>query len=144
MQRFHSIHQNILLKIHLVENLNVEVEGWMMEDSQWRDCDNKSYDWPVNERFTWRDTLWQPHRVRHPEALCNRTKNTNYCRASSVEVPCVLCKQPQNLAKATTWKMRKGMKRGKNWQVDFSKLPRQESYQYVLVLVGMFRPEAFP
>lgn len=73
-------------------------------------------------------------------------KNTKYCRASSVKVPSVLCKQPQNLAKATTWKVRKGMKRGKNWQVDFSKLPRQESYQYVLVLVGMFTvwPEAFP
>lgn len=41
---------------------------------------------------------------------------------------------------------RKGMKPGEYWQVDFSELPRQGSYRYLLVLVDTFTgwPEAFP
>lgn len=42
--------------------------------------------------------------------------------------------------------LRSGVEPGDYWQIDFSELPRQKGYRYILVGIGTFTgwPEAFP
>lgn len=53
---------------------------------------------------------------------------------------------PQNGPRPPPGKIKRGNTPGDYWQIDFSELPRQNGYWYLLVLVDTFSgwPEAFP
>ena len=68
--------------------------------------------------------------------------------ANQIVRKCPVCcaNNPKIQPKPPPGETRKGMKPGEYWQVDFSELPRQGLYRYLLVLMDTFTgwPEAFP
>ncbi|KAK4811124.1 hypothetical protein QYF61_019755 [Mycteria americana] len=68
--------------------------------------------------------------------------------AKSVIEKCEICQRnnPRTQPRPPPRKTKKGNTPGDYWQIDFSELPRQNGYRYLLVLVDTFSgwPEAFP
>lgn len=66
----------------------------------------------------------------------------------SIIAKCPIClkNNPLNQRKAPLGVTKQGNSPGDYWQVDFSELPRQNGYRYLLVLIDTFSgwPEAFP
>ena len=66
----------------------------------------------------------------------------------SIVVKCPIClkNNPLNQKKPLLGVTKQGNSPGDYWQIDFSELPRQNGYSYLLVLIDTFSgwPEAFP
>ncbi|KAK4807168.1 hypothetical protein QYF61_024288 [Mycteria americana] len=71
---------------------------------------------------------------------------TGIVKSITVKCPICLKNNPMNRKRPPSGTTRHGNSPGDYWQIDFSELPKQNGYKYLLVLVDTFSgwPEAFP